>query len=104
MVQRAKVEAIREKSVALTEFAIEVHDAWLAPLGVRLASPRDAKRRGGHITLCRNDFREVYRQLWDDGVIPDFRAPDGIRIGLAPLTTRFTDVTTSMELIRGSLG
>lgn len=103
MVERAGVEQIRAKSVQLTEFAVEVHDELLAPLGVRLASPRKAAQRGGHITICREDFREVYRTLWHDGVIPDFRAPDGIRIGLAPLTTTYADVVTSMRMIADAL-
>ncbi|MBC9956644.1 kynureninase [Yimella sp. cx-51] len=103
MVERAGVDAIRTKSVRLTEFAIELHDAWLAPLDVRLATPRDPERRGGHITLCRSDFRQVYRKLWADGVIPDFRSPDGIRVGLAPLTTTYADVVTSMRMIRDQI-
>ena len=103
MLERAGVAAVREKSAALTEFAIEVHREWLAPLGVRLASPVDPERRGGHITLCRNDFREVYRTLWEEGVIPDFRAPDGIRIGLAPLSTSFIDVVVALGAVRDSI-
>lgn len=99
MVRRAGIEAIREKSVQLTEFAIDLYDECLAPLGVDLGSPRDSERRGGHITLKRADFREVYRTLWADGIVPDFRAPDGIRIGLAPLTTTYEDVLTSIRHI-----
>ena len=51
--------AIREKSVALTSYALELADAWLAPLGVTVASPRDPDDRGGHVTLDHPLMREV---------------------------------------------
>lgn len=92
LVEEAGMDAVRAKSVRLTEFAVEIADAWLAPHGVELASPRETSRRGGHITLRREDFRTINDQLWQRGVIPDFRAPDGIRIGLSPLSTGFTEV------------
>jgi kynureninase len=84
--------AVRAKSVRLTGFALELADAWLAPLGVAVASPRDPARRGGHLTLRRPGFRAVLDRLWERGVLPDYREPDGIRVGLAPLSTSFTEV------------
>ncbi|SFT32288.1 kynureninase [Actinopolyspora lacussalsi subsp. righensis] len=71
----------------------------LPPLGVRFASPREHSRRGGHITLCRGDFDVVNEELRRRGVVPDFRSPDGIRIGLSPLSTRFTEVHTGMATL-----
>ena len=62
------------------------------PLGVQVASPRDPARRGGHVTLQPPGFRAVLDELWERGVIPDFREPDGIRLGLAPLSTSFAEV------------
>ena len=64
-----------------------------------MASPREPARRGGHITITRPDARELSRKLIDAGVIIDFRTPDGIRIGLSPLTTRFTELWQAMHLI-----
>ncbi|PKW17082.1 kynureninase [Saccharopolyspora spinosa] len=92
MLDEAGIEAVRAKSSLLTHYALELADAWLFDRGVQLASPREPERRGGHITLRRADFREVTGLLWQRGVIPDFRAPDGIRIGLAPLSTSFVEV------------
>jgi kynureninase len=97
MVAEASMDAIRAKSVALTTFAVQLYDAWLQPHGVGLASPRDAGRRGGHVTLTHPRARELTAELIAGGVIPDFRRPDGIRLGLAPLTTRFVDVYDAME-------
>ncbi|HET7899881.1 MAG TPA: kynureninase [Candidatus Nanopelagicales bacterium] len=96
----AGMDAVRAKSVALTSYAVELHDAWLAPLGVELASPRDPAQRGSHVTLRHPDARALTDALTARGVIPDFRNPDGVRIGLAPLYTRFTDVHDGLAALR----
>ncbi|MGH8895209.1 MAG: kynureninase, partial [Actinomycetes bacterium] len=100
LVDRVGMPAVRAKSVLLTEYALELADAWLAEHGVLVVSPRDPARRGGHVTLRRADFREVLDQLWKRGVIPDFRQPDGIRIGLSPLSTSFGEVHEGLRVLR----
>jgi kynureninase len=99
MIVEAGVDAIRVKSVALTELAIDAFDALLAPLGFSLQSPRDSARRGGHVTVVHPDAARLCRELIERDVIPDFRRPDGIRIGLAPLSTSFTDVVLGLEML-----
>ncbi|MFC7848625.1 kynureninase [Arthrobacter sp. NPDC057388] len=103
LIEEAGMAAIREKSRQLTAYALELHDAWLAPAGVRLATPRDPERRGGHITVDHPAFREVTAALWERDVIPDFRAPQGIRIGLSPLSTGFSELHRGMAAIRDLL-
>ena len=103
MVADAGIAAIRDKSVALTEYAIALTVARLAHLGVRVSSPRDAERRGSHVTLTHPDFREVTAELWERGVLPDFRAPDGLRIGLSPLSTSFEETFRGVEAIATAL-
>jgi kynureninase len=103
LLEEAGMAAVRAKSTALTGYAIELVDAWLAPLGVRLASPRDADRRGGHVMIRRDGFRDVLPRLWEHGVIPDFREPDGIRLGLAPLSTSFAEVHAGLAVLRDLL-
>jgi kynureninase len=93
------LDAIRAKSLALTDFAIELIDEQLAPLGVRLGSPRDHRHRGGHVTIRAAGFAEVKEELWKRGVLPDFRRPDGIRLGVSPLSTSFTEVAVAIEEI-----
>ena len=100
----AGIEAIRAKSVLLTGFAIDMVDSWPAEFGVRVASPRESALRGGHVTIVRPDFRELMPALHSRGVIPDFRAPDGIRIGLSPLSTSFVEVHDAMQVIRSVVG
>ncbi|MGI4895173.1 MAG: kynureninase [Janthinobacterium lividum] len=97
--ERVGIAAVRAKSVQLTGFALELADAWLAPYGVEIVSPRDPDQRGGHLTLRRSDFRAVNDRLWETGVLPDFRAPDGIRLGLAPLSTSFSEVLEGIEAL-----
>ncbi|MCH6470922.1 kynureninase [Sinomonas terrae] len=103
LVEEVGIAAIREKSVKLTEFAIAAHRELLEPLGVRLASPRDAERRGGHVTLEHPEFRALTQRLWGSGVIPDFRAPQGLRLGLSPLSTSFREVLRGVEAVRAEL-
>ena len=99
LVAEAGIDAIRAKSIALTEFAIEVVDSWPAEMQVTIGSPRASASRGGHVTIRRPDFRELTPRLWEHGVIPDFRAPDGIRLGLSPLSTSFVELYRGLESI-----
>lgn len=104
LLAEAGIGAVRTKSLALTDLAWQIAESWPAELGVTIASPREHERRGGHITIRRHDFAEVNQRLWGQGVIPDFRAPDGLRLGLAPLSTSFGEVAAGMEAIRAQLG
>ena len=99
LIDDAGIEAIRAKSVALTEFALRVGDGILSPLGVTLASPRDPSERGGHVTLSHPAMRAVTARLWQQDVIPDYRDPHGLRIGLAPLSTSFTETLTGLMAV-----
>ena len=97
LVAEAGIDAIRAKGIALTEYAIGLHDAWLAPLGFTLGTPRDSARRGAHIAVRRADGKRLSSRLGDAGVVTDFREPDSIRLGLSPLTTSFADVRRGIE-------
>jgi kynureninase len=99
IVAEAGIDRIRAKGIALTEYAIALHDARLAPLGFALGSPRDARRRGAHVSIRRGDARDLTRRMIAAGVIPDFRAPDSIRLGLSPLTTTFGEVRRAIDAI-----
>jgi kynureninase len=100
LLEEAGIAAVRTKSVLLTQYAVELAEAWLVPLGFGIASPREPDRRGGHVTLCRSDARELNARLVERGVIPDFRAPDGLRLGLSPLSTSFAEVHRGLDVLR----
>jgi kynureninase len=103
MVAEAGLGALRAKSSALTAQALQLYDAWLRPRGVGLATPRDPERRGGHVTVTWPQARQLAQDLASAGVIVDFRRPDGIRLGLAPLTTRFVDLYDAMARLTALL-
>ena len=93
------IAAVRGKSVALTSYALELADQQLAPLGVEVASPRDPGRRGGHLTLQHPAMAEVVAALWRRDVLPDFREPGGLRLGLSPLSTSFAEVAAGIDAV-----
>ena len=100
-VTKAGIDAIRTKSVALTEYLIGQWDLHLRPLGFELASPTDPDRRGSHISLEHEEAWPITRALIEVGqVIPDFRSPDNIRLGLSPLYTSFVDVHTAVQRLK----
>ncbi len=103
LLEEAGIAAVRRKSLRLTDYALRLADEWLAPLGVEVAGPRDPARRGGHVTLRRPGFEALLEPLWAAGVIPDYRRPDGLRIGPAPLSTSFAEVHDGLRTLRDLL-
>jgi kynureninase len=101
LIAEAGLPAIRAKSIALTEFAIALADELLPD--AELATPRNAARRGSHVTLDHPGFEALMPRLWARGVIPDFRRPTGIRLGLSPLSTSFTEVDLGVRAIAEEL-
>jgi kynureninase len=101
LVGEAGIAALRDKAIALTELVVDLHDAHLAPLGFELGSPREAVLRGAHVSLAHAEAWPICRALIERArVVPDFRGPDAIRLGLPPLYTRFTDVYDALERVR----
>ena len=83
----AGLERLRAKSVRQTEYLIALWETLLAPLGYRLNSPRDARLRGSHVSLGHPEKGlRINRALIDQmRVVPDFRYPDNIRLGICPI-------------------
>ena len=109
LLAEAGIGRLRDKGIQLTEYLITLADAWLVPLGCSLASPRDPARRGSHVTVHHPRALQLCRALAARGVITDYRAPDRVRYGPAPIYTRFTDIWDAMAETRrllqsGNLG
>ncbi len=101
LIREAGIERIRKKSVALTTYLVDLVDVFLSPLGFELGSPRDAARRGSHVSVRHPEGYRITRALIEEmDVIPDFREPDNIRLGLAPLYTSFLEVWDAVDRIR----
>ena len=101
MVAEAGISAIEAKAQRGTEMMIELFDAWLAPLGFELHTPREANRRGGHITLTHPDAKQIalaMRQIAH--VIPDYREPSMIRLAMSPLATTYAEVWRGFDRMR----
>ena len=96
----AGIGPIRDKGMALSAYAVELLEVLLVPLGCSLGSPREPERRGNHVSVIHPEARRLTTDLLSRGVIPDFRAPNSIRLGLSPLTTSFEDVHRGIEAIR----
>jgi kynureninase len=101
IVAEAGMQRLREKSLLLTDLMIELHDAWLAPLGFELGTPREPARRGSHVALRHPEAWPICRALIERAhVIPDFRGPDTIRLGVAPLYTGYAEVWDALDRLR----
>jgi kynureninase len=101
MLIEASVARMRDKSIQLTEYAIKLFDTLLAPAGYTLGTPRAPEQRGSHISVRHPEGYRINRALIEElEVLPDFREPDNIRLGLAPLTTSFADVWHTVERLR----
>ncbi|RKQ92779.1 kynureninase [Solirubrobacter pauli] len=97
----AGIDALREKSVAQTELLLTLHDQWLAPLGFSVGTPREPHLRGSHVSLRHAEAWPICKALIERAdVIPDFRGPDSVRLGVAPLYTRFVDVYDALDRLR----
>jgi kynureninase len=84
---------------------VALHDEWLTPLGFSLGSPRDPERRGSHVSLRHAEAWPICRALIERAdVIPDFRGPDSIRLGIAPLYTSYADVYDAVDRLRDLVG
>ncbi len=91
LVARADMAAVRRKSISLTDFFIRAVEAECAGLGFEIASPREADRRGSQVALRHPEGWPIMQALIARGVIGDFRAPDILRFGFAPLYVRHVD-------------
>jgi kynureninase len=100
MLLEVGITRLREKSLKLTSYLIDLFDARLAPLGFTLGTPREADQRGSHVSLRHPDGYRINRALVEEmKVIPDFREPDNIRLGVTPLYTTFRDVWECLNRI-----
>ncbi|MDK9709857.1 kynureninase [Acidaminobacter sp.] len=96
---RVGVENIREKSLKLTDYLMALIDDKLTGYGFSVGNPREPHRRGGHVALEHSDAVRINQALKDNGVMPDFRAPNVIRLAPIALYTSFTEVFRVVETL-----
>jgi kynureninase len=100
LIGEAGLEALRTKSIEQTSYLIALADEWLVPLGFTIASPREAERRGGHVTLRHDDAWPISQALIEAGVVGDYRTPDRLRLCPIPLSTSFTEIFDALDRLR----
>lgn len=89
---QADMNQVRDKSRGLTQLFVDLLDQRCADQGFKLVSPRDAQRRGSQVSLEHKEGYAIMQALIARGVIGDFRAPENMRFGFAPLYNSFKDV------------
>ena len=101
MIKEAGIDAIAHKAAVGTQMMIELYDAWLATLGFELNTSRDAKERGGHISLVHPDAAQICVAMRTiSNVIPDYRTPNSIRLAISPLPTSYVEIWDGFERMR----
>jgi kynureninase len=101
MIGEAGIDAIARKAEMGTELMIRLVDEWLVPLGFRLGTPREALKRGGHITIHHPEAKQIALAMRKvSKVVPDFRMPDGIRIAMSPLPTSYVELWDGLARTR----
>ncbi|KRA00211.1 kynureninase [Mesorhizobium sp. Root157] len=93
------MQALRHKSIALTDLFIELVEARCGKHGVALETTRDSERRGSQVSFAHANAYEVMQALIERGVIGDFRAPSTMRFGFTPLYTSYRDVWQAVAIL-----
>jgi len=92
MFDEVGIEAVRTKSLALTQYMMELVELELTPYGFVIGNPIDDKRRGAHLSLEHPEAARICKALKENRIIPDFRAPNIVRLAPVALYNTFTDV------------
>ena len=101
MIEEAGISRIEGKAGQGTQMMIELFDKWLSPLGFTLNTPRGAGNRGGHISLCHPEASKIAIALRKyANVIPDYRAPNSIRVAISPLVNSYVEIYDGFQRIR----
>jgi kynureninase len=101
----AGIENLRQKSELQSEFLIELIQNMLVPIGFTIASPLNVNQRGSHISIQHSEGYRINRAMIEptDGstpIIPDFRPPNNIRLGIAPLYNTFQELFETVLRIK----
>lgn len=101
MIEMAGISNIEAKANQGTQMMIELYEKWLNPLGFTLNTPRNASMRGGHISICHPEASKIAIALRKyANVIPDYRAPNSIRVAISPLVNSYVEIYDGFQRIR----
>lgn len=97
------LQAVRRKSLALTDLFIALVEQECAEFGLRLVTPRDHHYRGSHVSFAHEQGYAVVQALIARGVIGDYREPEVMRFGVTPLYLSFVDIWQAVQHIKAVL-
>lgn len=98
--EEAGMERLREKSLKLTRYMMDLIETELAGFGFTIGNPKEDKRRGGHVCLEHKEAARICKSLKENGIIPDFRAPNVIRLAPVALYTSYEDVFKAINTLK----
>jgi kynureninase len=104
MFDEVGIEAVRTKSLALTQYMMDLVEQELMPYGYVIGNPVDDKRRGAHLSLEHPEVARICKALEENRIIPDFRAPNIVRLAPVALYNTFTDVYDSVPVSSSEMG
>lgn len=96
----AGIGNIRQKSLKINQYLMELIDLELADMGFFIGTPREDARRGGHVSLEHNEAARICKSLKENGIIPDFRAPNIIRLAPVALYTSYEEVWKVVQILK----
>ncbi|MFJ7724746.1 kynureninase [Neobacillus sp. NPDC097160] len=96
----AGIENIREKSLKINQYLMNLIDHELAGMGFFIGTPREDVRRGGHVSLEHSEAARICKSLKENGIIPDFRAPNIIRLAPVALYTSYEEVWGVVQILK----
>ncbi|MDN4606630.1 kynureninase [Sporosarcina highlanderae] len=99
MFEEVGIAVIRSKSLELTGYMMELIEQELPDAGFTIGNPVD-ETRGGHLLLEHEEAARICKALKEDGVIPDFRAPNGIRLAPVALYNSFEDIYHTVQRLK----
>jgi len=100
MLKEVGIDAIREKSLKLTDYMMMLIELELDEYNFVIANPRESVKRGGHIFLVHDEAARICKALKEHQVIPDFRSPNGIRLAPVALYNSFEDVWRTVQILK----
>ncbi|MFY0545330.1 kynureninase [Brevibacillus sp. H7] len=100
MFAEAGMENIRSKSLQITQYLMDLVDHELAGMGFTIGNLRENNRRGGHVSLEHTEAARICKALKENGVVPDFRAPNVIRLAPIALYNSYSEVWNAVQILK----
>ncbi|MEH7450894.1 kynureninase [Gottfriedia acidiceleris] len=100
MYKEATIERIREKSLHSTAYLMSLINEELSDFDFTIGNPREDSNRGGHVCLEHDDAARICKALKLNGIVPDFRAPNVIRLAPIAFYTSYVDVWNSVQILK----